>query len=113
MLLPNGKKLDKKESGLGTKTLDAPDTLVILLLYINEPSRGLSSYAAHLHHFTGTVVNESMLSQFFKEAFPFTASLHHPNLIPLDKFRPENCDRAYEYLQIIARIDPYCLKFRD
>ena len=113
MLLPNGKKWDKKESGPGTKTLDALDTFVILILYINEPSRGLPSYAAHLHHFTGTVVSESVLSRFFKEAFPFTASLHRPNLIPLDKFRRENCARACEYLQIIAKIDPYHLKFGD
>ena len=44
---------------------------------------------------------------------PFTASLHRPNLIPLDKFHPENCARAYEYVQIIAKIDLYCLKFGD
>ena len=45
-------------SGPGTKTLDALDTFVILILYINEPSRGLPSYAVHLHDFTGTVVSE-------------------------------------------------------
>jgi hypothetical protein len=88
MLLPNGKKHDKKESGPGTRTLDALDTFVILLLYIKEPSRGLPSYAAHLYHFTGTVVSESVLCCFFKEAYAFTASLHSLNLIPLDKFRP-------------------------
>jgi len=85
LLLPNGKKWDKKASGPGTKTLDVLDTFVILRLYINNPSRGLPSYAAHLHHFTGTVVSESVLSRFFKEAFPFTASLHCQNLIPLEK----------------------------
>ena len=113
MLLPNGKKRDKKESGPRTKTTDALDTFVILLLYINEPGRGLPFYAANLHHFTGTVVSESVLSRFLWSAFPFTASLHRPNLIPLDKFHPENCARAYEYLQIIAKIDPYRLKFGD
>ncbi len=113
MLLPNGKKRDKKESGPGARTLDALDTFVILILYIKEPSRALPSYVAHLHHFTGTVVSKSVLCRFFKEAYPFTASLHRPNLIPLDKFRPENSARAFEYLRIIAKVDPCRLKFGD
>ena len=39
MLLSNGKKRDKKESGSGTKTLDVLNTLLITLLYINKSSR--------------------------------------------------------------------------
>ncbi len=36
-----------------------------------------------------------------------------PNLVPYDKFRPGNMEKAWEYLDHIARISPERLKYGD
>ena len=36
-----------------------------------------------------------------------------PNLVPYDKFRPGNIEKAWEYLDHIARISPERLKYGD
>jgi transposase len=36
-----------------------------------------------------------------------------PNLVPYDKFRPRNMEKAWEYLDHIARISPERLKYGD
>ena len=36
-----------------------------------------------------------------------------PNLVPYDKFRPGNMEKAWEYLNHIARISPERLKYGD
>lgn len=113
VLAPEEMVRKNKDVGVGSKILDELDAWVILNLYLEEPSRGLPSYVALLKELVGTVVSRSTVSRFFKEAFPYSATFHRPNLIPMDKFRPENCMRAIEYLHVIARVDPYRLKFGD
>jgi hypothetical protein len=36
-----------------------------------------------------------------------------PNLVPYDKFWPRNMEKAWEYLDHIARISPERLKYGD
>jgi hypothetical protein len=36
-----------------------------------------------------------------------------PNLVPYDKFRPRNIEKAVEYIRALARIDPGRLKYAD
>ena len=36
-----------------------------------------------------------------------------PNLVPYDKFRPRNIEKAIEYIRALARIDPGRLKYAD
>ena len=36
-----------------------------------------------------------------------------PNLVPLDKFKPENIVRAYEYLKTLFFLHPYKVIFAD
>jgi len=55
--------------GAGSRTLDELDTFIIIFLYMDEPSRGIPTYAAWLHNFSGTLVSKSVLRRFFKEAF--------------------------------------------
>jgi len=64
---------------------------------------------ASLYFYTGKCV----LSWFFKEVFPFGGGVYHPNLILFDKFFPENYIRAIHYFCILAKINPYCIKFGD
>ena len=36
-----------------------------------------------------------------------------PNLVPYDKFRPHNVEKAVEYFKALARINPSRLKYAD
>jgi hypothetical protein len=62
---------------------------------------------------TGTSVSESTVSRFFNHGFPIRGGLCRPNLVPIDKFKPENIERAFEYLQVLAQIAPHRLVFGD
>ena len=53
------------------------------------------------------------LRDFHNDKFPFKAKLRQPNLIPRDKFKPENIKRYFEFVERIAAIDPRRLKFGD
>ena len=99
--------------GPGSKSLDDADAFIIYLLYLEEPSRILSSYVEGLEHIRGIVVSEATVRQFFQEGFPFSAGLYRPNLVPYDKFHPANLERALEYLTFTAMVDPARIKFGD
>lgn len=77
---------------------------------MDEPSDGLPTFAAWMHYFIGTLVRKSVLSCFFKIAFPFRAGLYQPNLIHFDEFCPDNHERAMEDFHIVFKINPYQLK---
>jgi len=113
VLAPNEKHRQYEQTGPGSKTLDEFDAWVILQLYLDDPSRSLPSYVRWLEQLVGTQVSESTMSRFLKEAFPYSATFHRPNLVPYDKFRPENCMKAIDYLHVIAHIDPHRIKFGD
>jgi len=99
--------------GPGSRSLDEIDAAVILFLYLEEPSRCLTSYVEWLEAWTGAVVSESTVSRFFYHAFPYRGGFCRPNLVPFDKFRPENIERAIDYIDVISRIAPERLKFGD
>ena len=82
-------------------------------VYLEEPSRSLQSYVEWLEALTGTVTSKSVVSRFFLEAFPHRGGLCKPNLVPFDKFCPENIERAFDYLEVISRIAPQRIKFGD
>lgn len=45
--------------------------------------------------------------------FPYKGNLLKPNLVPYDKFKPENQVRAYEYLKALFNLHPEKIKFVD
>ena len=112
-LISSGQVIDPKEivcnrdipSGPGSKSLSDLDVFVVLLLYHQEPSRTLKSYVLGLYMNTGTLVHKSTISRFFKYGFKIKGSLCKPNLIPYDKFRPENLERALDYLMTVSLFD--------
>ena len=53
------------------------------------------------------------MSRWFHDAFPIRGRLCMPNLVPYDKFRPRNMEKAWEYLDHIAKISPERLKYGD
>ena len=96
-LLVHGRVLTKEELkprhtkiGPGANSLDTIDEVALLFLYLDEPSRSLPNYREELYHATGTIVSESTISRFFVHGFPIKGSMRQPNLIPYDKFKPEN-----------------------
>ena len=99
--------------GPGSRSLDEYDRAVILFLYLDEHSRPLASYVEWLQHLTGTVVCGQTISNFFRDAFPHRGGLCRPNLVPFDKFRPSNIEKAWDYLGVISRIAPHRIKFGD
>jgi transposase len=103
----------EQEGGPGSRSLDDIDSAVLMFLYLEEPSRQLSSFCQWLHFLTGTCVSESTVSRFFNHGFPIRGGLCRPNLVPIDKFKPENIERAFEYLQVLAQIAPHRLVFGD
>lgn len=104
---------DEDEGGFGSRSLDDDDVFVLINLYFEEPSRSLRSYARELEMLTGTIVSESTISRLFRYEFPYKATLQRPNIVPIDKFRPENCERALQYLTYISTINPVRIKFGD
>jgi transposase len=112
VLHPKEKK-QKRKIGPGANSLDTFDSFVLLVLYLIEDTRTLPSYAENLFLLTGAQVSESTISRFFNHAFPIKGGLRKPNLVPYDKFRPENLLRARDYVRIISKVDPHRLKFGD
>jgi hypothetical protein len=59
------KKIQQKHQfGPGANTIDSLDAFVLLMLYLEEPSQSLSSYAEYLFLFTGSTFTESTASRF-------------------------------------------------
>jgi hypothetical protein len=102
-----------QETGPGSKTLDDLDEFALYLLYLEAPYRSLSGYRHELESVTGAVVSDSTISRWFTKAFPIAGNLRKPNLIPKDKFKPENLARAKQYISIVLKICPRRLKFGD
>lgn len=110
---PTDENEDGNEGGVGSRTLDDEDIFVLINLYFEEPSRSLRSYKRELEILTGTIVSESTISRVFRNKFPYKATLQRPNIVPIDKFRPENRERAVQYLAYISTINPLRIKFGD
>ncbi|KAL7471199.1 hypothetical protein ACHAXS_011463 [Conticribra weissflogii] len=99
--------------GPGANTMDHLDQFVLLRLYLEEPSRSLSSYKQWLFYFTGTEISTSTISRFFLDSFPIKAGFRRPNLVPVDKFRPQNLQKAVEYVKVVSTLCPVRVKFGD
>ena len=121
VLSPKEKKAMRKQEresnggkyGVGSFTISTFDSFVLYALYTDEPSRSLRSYQEWLFYFTGTDVSRSTISRYFKEGFDYSAGFVKPNMVPYDKFKPENIAKAYEYITTILVLDPERLIFAD
>ena len=95
----------------GSKSMSGEDFYVLYILYRQEPTRSLRSYVYWLYNYTGTIVSERTVLRWFDDAFPIRGRLRVPNLVPYDKFRPRNIEKAWEYLDHIARISSERLQY--
>lgn len=99
--------------GVGSKCLTDEDQRILLELLDRNPFRTRRNYVHRLWEITGTRVSESTISQFFLKGFPIRGSLRKPDLIPKDKFKPDNVVRYFEYVKFIQGVDPRRIKFGD
>ena len=83
---------------MGSKYIDEEDLFILLLFYLDEPSRILSCYVESLQIITDRVVSEGTVSRFFREAFPYSDGLYHPNLVPYNKFCPASLQKQWNIL---------------
>ena len=103
----------KTSSGPGSRSLSDVDQFVLYRLYKKNPTRSLRSYVNWLFYHTGTIVSKSTVSRFFTKGFEVAGRLCKPNMVPYDKFRPENIANGQEFVKLIARIDKRRLKYGD
>jgi hypothetical protein len=94
------------QRGVGIRSLTDVDVFIIVQMYAYDPSTTLRNYVKFLFLQTGTVVSKSTISRFFVHGFPIRGSMCKPNLIPFDKFRPANFEKALIYMHIVSCIDP-------
>ena len=100
-------------SGPGSIAMSDLDAFILLMIHNTNPSTSLRGYQRGLCSATGTVVSTTTISRFFNSGFEIKGSLCKPTLIPYDKFRPANLDRAFDYLMAVATFDRHRLKFGD
>ena len=86
---------------------------VILCLYVEESSRSIRLYQDLLFPYTGIIVSESTMSRFFLHALLFKGSMVKPNLVPLDKFRPQTVANLIDYINFIVGERPCNIKWCD
>jgi hypothetical protein len=105
-------KIEHKElgtTGVGCRTIeDTYDRFILYALYLEQPYRSLGSYQDWLCYFTGSNPSRSTISRYLKlkTAYPHSAGFVKPNMVPYDKFRQENIEKAYDYIFTILQFSP-------
>ncbi len=97
--------------GLGSQSMADEDIFILYLLYWQDPTRSLKSYVYWLFCCTGLIVSSSAVLRWFNHAFPVRGRLCVPNLIPYDKFRLCNMEKAWKYPNHNSKISPEQLKY--
>jgi hypothetical protein len=93
--------------------LDSHDVACLIILLWQNPSWILESYRRELFYATGTITSTSKICCFWKNGFCTAANLQKVNMVPIDKFKPENIERAVEYIHAVLSLDQSWLKFVD
>jgi hypothetical protein len=106
-------KKPQRLKGPGSRSFDSFDVACLIYLLRRNPTRSLESYRRELFLNTGTITSTSTICRFWQRGFDTPASLRKPNLIPIDKFKPENIERAVDYIHCILALDQRRLKFVD
>lgn len=106
--------VQRRATGVGVRSLDEDDEALLLFLRYLDPTRSNQSYVENLYLYRGTVVSESLISNWFAHRFDHSGKFRVPNLIPVDKFKPENVLRYLEFILFMSTVqDPRRLKFGD
>ncbi|KAL7530870.1 hypothetical protein ACHAXR_003720 [Thalassiosira sp. AJA248-18] len=120
-LLCHGRVLPPKEIranregpvGPGSRSLCRYEFYIIMMLYWEDPRRHLRNYRDWICILTGNVVSKNTISRVILYGFPHKGNMVKPNLVPLDKFRPDNQVKAYDYLKVLFTLSPDKVIFAD
>jgi hypothetical protein len=77
------------QRGVGNNFTPEED-MFLLSLRVEIPNRPNLDYCQELFAYNGTVISSSFVSDYFAKAWSCSGKYRKPNLIPLDKFQPEN-----------------------
>ena len=105
--------VSRRRLGPGSIVLDQADCFALYCLFRRKPTRSLQSYVHELYRQRRMHVSTSVVLRFFNHAFKIRGELCMPNLVPYDRFRPRNIEKAVEYIKALARIDPSRFKYAD
>jgi hypothetical protein len=88
--------INTAEIGLGKnvqrgagKHLTPEEDMLLLSRHAEIPNRLNLDYCRELLAYNGSVISSSFVSDYFAKAWTSSGKYRKPNLIPLDKFRPE------------------------
>ena len=90
--------------------ISAEESLFILALRVENDRYPLMIYQSELLRTFRNYYNESIIDRFFKKMFDHAGKFKKANLVPLDKWRPENIDKFNNFLATINQL-PNRLKF--
>ena len=106
-------KRSNRPIGPGVRTIDSIDDNILVMLMNEDSRQSLADYANILNQTTVAIVSQSTISRFFNHDFDIRGNFMKWNLIPMDKFRPENIVNAEEFLRFILKQDMRRVKFGD
>jgi len=106
--------VQRRATGVGSIALDEDDESVLLFLRYTDPTRSNQSYVEHLFYQTGKVVSESLISDWFAHRFDHSGKFKVPDLVAMDKFKPENISKYLFHVAFVASITDWTrFKFGD
>ena len=97
----------------GSRPLSVEDECVLLELRAENHQRPLIDYKHSLEQITGTVVSTSTICKWFLYSNEFKGACRALNKVPIDKWKPENVERAMEFISMVYQMNPYRFKFCD
>ena len=110
---PKEKAAHRRAKGAGSRTLSLVDECALLELRAQNNQRPLIDYKHRLEEITGTIVSTSTICKWFLYSNMFKGGCRVLNKVPIDKWKPENVERAQAFIQLIYQLDPFRLKFCD
>ena len=100
--------------GVGCRRFTAIHEYYLLSLHASNPARTLSNYVRELYLAFGIAVSKSLVSKWYKKRFLFKGNLRKVNKIPIDKFKPANMNKYFQFITTREQItNPYVWNFID
>ena len=86
-------KKNKRDTGIGCRTLSTCHEAYLIALLISNPARTLEDYQRELFQQFYVTISESTLSNWFLRRFDERGAFVKVNKVPIDKFCPANVSR--------------------
>jgi transposase len=101
---PETIKQERLDERVPTFHLSVEEEIFLLSLHTENPARPNFYYAQGLRDYYGTTVTPQFIGRWFEKRFDHSGRFCKPNLVPKDKFRPENLLRYMEFRLILEKL---------